>query len=651
VTSHDRLGSELAGYRIDSVIGRGGMSVVYLAEEVHLDRKVALKLLSPELGGDAKFRERFIRESRLAASLEHPNIITVYEARDIEGQLYIAMRYIAGGDLKSLIAREGPLDAERTISILSQAASALDAAHREGLIHRDIKPGNILLNPRSEKSRADRVYLSDFGLTKRATSDSGITATGQFVGTLDYAAPEQFEGKPLDARTDVYSLGCVLYECLTGEVPFTRDNEAALVYAHLMAIPPKVTNKRPDLPSVIDAVMVKAMAKQREDRYPTAGELVQGAAEALRVQPVIPTAATLPPPTGGRRSRTKTLLAVIGAAVLIVGFVAAFVLASRDGEAPGPGSSNPAAAALVDYVARVDPATGTVVGRIHVGKDPLAVAVGEGSAWVVNSGDGTVSRIDPASRKVTATIPVGKDPAAIAVGGGMVWVADPPTHTVVRIDPASNRVAARVTLDATPRDVAVEGSAVWIGLDHLLGFAESAVGLGRIDSKTNQLMATVPTPETFAGPIDRDVHVAIGGGIVWASSLGRVWQIDPATNSITRSVELEKEVADIVTQGDVAWVATFGTPGTVFRLEAVSGKVLDTIPAGGGSSEFQGSKRAMRLAVDDRNVWVTDGVNGTISRIVIVSGRVLSPTDLGKSPTGVAVGLGSVWVTVDGRSA
>ena len=289
-----RLGTTIGGYRIESLIGRGGMSVVYLAEDLHLGRKVALKLLAPELAADEKFRERFVRESRLAASLEHPNIVTVYEARETDGLLYIAMRYVAGTDLKSLIVREGPLDPERTISIVSQAASALDTAHAEGLIHRDVKPGNVLITPRGGSLATDRVYLSDFGLTKRATSDSGITATGQFVGTLDYAAPEQFEARALDGRADVYSLGCVLYECLTGEVPFPKENQAALVYAHLSSPPPKVTDRQPNLPSAIDPVVARAMAKRAQDRYPSAGDLAHAAADALGVQPVVPTTPTRP---------------------------------------------------------------------------------------------------------------------------------------------------------------------------------------------------------------------------------------------------------------------------------------------------------------------------------------------------------------------
>jgi serine/threonine protein kinase len=242
MSTDPRIGTELAGYRIESLIGRGGMSVVYLAEQEFPKRKVALKVLSSDLAQDAKFRERFVRESNIAASIEHPNIVPIYGAGQSEGLLYIAMRYIGGGDLKALIHSEGQLPTERAMSIISQVAGALDAAHAAGLVHRDVKPSNILLGVRPGPTAPDHAYLSDFGLTKRVLSDSGITGTGVFVGTLDYAAPEQFEGKTLDGRTDVYSLGCVLYECLTGELPYPRDQDAALMYAHLLSAPPSVTD-------------------------------------------------------------------------------------------------------------------------------------------------------------------------------------------------------------------------------------------------------------------------------------------------------------------------------------------------------------------------------------------------------------------------
>src|SRR5436190_10885710 len=241
-------GTDFAGYRILSLLGRGGMAVVYLAEHIGLQRKVAIKVLAPAFAEDERFRDRFVRESRMAASLDHPNVIPIYEAGEADGRLFIAMRYVEGTDLKGLIHEFGPLDPAEAVSVIRQVAGALDAAHARGLVHRDVKPANVLIARSAESKEGQHVYLSDFGLTKRTSSDSGLTGTGQFVGTLDYAAPEQFEGKQLDGRADVYSLAGVLYECLTGEIPFRRDNQAALVYAHLMAEPPSVSEKRPELP-------------------------------------------------------------------------------------------------------------------------------------------------------------------------------------------------------------------------------------------------------------------------------------------------------------------------------------------------------------------------------------------------------------------
>ena len=274
-------GTEVASYRIVRTLGRGGMSVVYLAEHDWLQRKVALKVLAPQLADDERFRERFVRESRLAASLDHPNVIPIYEAGASGGDLFIAMRFVEGSDLRTMLHEEGALEPARAIGILRQIAAALDAAHEQGLVHRDVKPANVLLaRPRSSEP-VEHVYLSDFGLTKRSASDSAVTGTGQFVGTLDYAAPEQFKGETPDARTDVYSHGCVLFECLTGRPPFRSENDAGLMYAHLQQPPPPVTSERPDFPHEIDRVVGRAMAKSPDDRPRSAGELADDAARAL----------------------------------------------------------------------------------------------------------------------------------------------------------------------------------------------------------------------------------------------------------------------------------------------------------------------------------------------------------------------------------
>ena len=266
-------GTEVAGARVTSFIGRGGMAVVYKAEDLRLGRNVALKLLAPELSQNERFQQRFMRESRLAASIDHPNIIPIYEAGETGGLLYIVMRYVDGSDLKAVIEREGPLSPERLVQLLRQVSGALDAAHARGLVHRDVKPGNILIASGAGTEHEDHVYLTDFGLTKRSSSLSGLTATGHFLGTIDYVAPEQITGNPVDARTDIYALGCVLYESATGTVPYERDDDAALLWAHLVEAPPSIRERRPELPDGLDTVISTAMAKAPDERYSSCREL------------------------------------------------------------------------------------------------------------------------------------------------------------------------------------------------------------------------------------------------------------------------------------------------------------------------------------------------------------------------------------------
>ena len=268
-----RIGTEVAGFRIESVLGRGGMSVVYVAEQMRLARKVALKVLTNELAWDEQFRERFVRESHIAATIDHPNIIPIYDAGEADGLLYIAMRFVQGPDLKEILKR-GPLGVGRTIFLIEQLASALDAAHAHALVHRDVKPGNILV-----EESTDHAYLTDFGVAKQTTA-RGLTSTGHFLGTVEYAAPEQIEGGPVGARTDVYALGCVLYESLTGSPPFAHGTEHAVLHAHLVDPPPSVSSVRPDLPQAFDSVVATAMAKAAEDRFGSCGELAHAARNA-----------------------------------------------------------------------------------------------------------------------------------------------------------------------------------------------------------------------------------------------------------------------------------------------------------------------------------------------------------------------------------
>jgi serine/threonine-protein kinase len=271
------VGSRIAGYRLEEQIGQGGMAVVFRAQDEQLRRQVALKILSPALVADEEFRHRFIRESRSAAAVDDPHIIPVFEARDADGVLFIAMRYVPDGDAGTLVRRLGPLPVGRAAAIISAVASALDAAHAAGLVHRDVKPTNMLVDARP--GRPDHVYLSDFGLTKGSWSSASLTSTGHFMGTLDYCAPEQIQGQQVDARADEYALACAAFTLLSGQPPFPRDEGMAVLYAQLSAPPPRLTSRRPDLPSAVDEVLRRALAKAPEDRYVSCGEF----ADALRM--------------------------------------------------------------------------------------------------------------------------------------------------------------------------------------------------------------------------------------------------------------------------------------------------------------------------------------------------------------------------------
>ena len=291
-------GTEVAGYRIVEPVGSGGMGVVYRAEETGLGgRPVALKLLPPALASDPDFRARFLREMRVAAAIDHPNIVPIYRAGEDRGLLYLAMRYVAASDLRRVLEVDGRLDPGRTLAILDQVARALDAAHASGLVHRDVKPGNILLLPPVLDGDAEHVYLVDFGLARADSDDRSITGLGTFLGTPRYAAPEQAAGQAVDGRTDGYALGCVLYECLTGRPPFPGGSSEAVLLAHLEAVPPRVTAVRPDLPPAIDQVVRRALAKAKEDRFPSCRDLVAAAGNALATTPPRrgPAAAPVPP--------------------------------------------------------------------------------------------------------------------------------------------------------------------------------------------------------------------------------------------------------------------------------------------------------------------------------------------------------------------
>ncbi len=260
------------------------MAVVYRARDVQLGRNVALKLLSPVLALDDAFRQRFIRESRAAAAVDHPYIIPIFAAGESDGALFIAMRYVQGGDVRTLIDAEGPLPPDRAAGIITQVALALDAAHQHGLVHRDIKPANMLLDSVAGTGQRDHVYLADFGLSKRSLSVTGLTSIGQFLGTPAYVAPEQVEGRPVDSRADQYALACASFEILSGAPPYERDDDLAVMWAHVSVPPPSLSERRPSVPAAADAVLARAMAKAPADRYPTCIAFALALRQALGAQ-------------------------------------------------------------------------------------------------------------------------------------------------------------------------------------------------------------------------------------------------------------------------------------------------------------------------------------------------------------------------------
>lgn len=292
-------GDEFAGYRIERILGRGGMGVLYLALEPGLERRVALKLIAPEAAADEVFARRFAEESRIAASIEHPNVVPIYAAGKEDGVPYIAMRYVSGSDLGARIQREGRIEAPLAAKLIAQVGNGLDAIHAAGLVHRDVKPANVLLSGAVGEEHA---YITDFGVARNVATASGLTQTGRFVGTLDYVAPEQISGDAVDARADVYALGCLLFKLLTGDVPYPKDTEAARLYAHLNEQPPAASLFVPEVPMALDDVVARAMSKSPGDRYPSAGDLGRAALAALSGD--LPTVPERTVATGAAATRT-----------------------------------------------------------------------------------------------------------------------------------------------------------------------------------------------------------------------------------------------------------------------------------------------------------------------------------------------------------
>jgi pyruvate/2-oxoglutarate dehydrogenase complex dihydrolipoamide acyltransferase (E2) component len=379
-----RIGTEFAGYRIEGLLGRGGMGVVYRAEHPRLGATIALKVMGPELAMDETFRERFVREARAAARISHPNIIPIYDAGEWQGDLYIAMRYIEGDDLKSILKKNGALPTAQTQAIGLQIAGALDAAHRSGLLHRDVKPGNIMVERGVDAESPSIAYLADLGLTKHLDSHGGATGSAELLGTIDYIAPEQIAGSSIDGRADVYSLACVLFECLTGSVPYARENQAAVLWAHLHDEVPRATALNPSLTTGLDAVLARGLAKSPEDRFSTGRELVAALQASLEAEAA----------TGPDESETLVARSSAGAATAAV---------PRAHAAPAPTARAPA-----------PPARGRLGSRRGLAlAAALGVVVGAGiagAAFLLSDGDTAAPRTTPEERPATENTPASLSP-------------------------------------------------------------------------------------------------------------------------------------------------------------------------------------------------------------------------------------------------
>jgi len=584
------IGEEVAGYRIEAQLARGGMGVVYRAPHLGLERPVALKVIARELADRRGFRERFLRESRLAARLEHPSVVPIYDSREVDGELVVAMRLVEGGDLRQLIDREGPLPPRRAIDLLAQVADALDAAHTAGIVHRDVKPHNILVE-------GDRAYLSDFGLAK-AIDESGAASSASVVGTAQYMSPEQWRGDSIGPAADVYSLGCVLYEAITGIPPFEREE----------------ADTPPEMPQGVEESIRRAVAKDPAARYRTAGELI-AAARAAEGSDVRPTAVlsrdasertTVPNRSQGlfgRLGGRATAWLAAGVAILVLAMVAAvlFLLLGDD----GPQVSDP----------------------IAIGSPPLRLDAGPKAVWVTSEEDGTLTRLDPDSGEVVSTRPLGKGVSGVAVGGKWTWVTNPERGVLLRLEPRSGRVK-EIPIPGEPGPIALGGNRVWLA--DLGGRGVSAVNAESASLYRSGLPPQSPGLRLAWG--DHGLWVAV-------ADAGVVRRVDPGTLVAGETIRVGRGPAGLTVAGGFVWVAN-SRDGTVSKVDPTLRTVVEKI-------EIDGHPGGIDAGTS--TVWVADREDDAVSRIDLKTSEVEgAPIDVGPEPGAVAVGGDAVWVANNG---
>jgi hypothetical protein len=617
--------SEFAGHRIEAVAGRGGMGVVYRARQLSLDRIVALKVIAPALTEDAATRRRFLRESRVAASIEHPNVLPIYYTGEEGDIAYIAMRYVPGDDLRTLVRRDGPLAPERAARIAAQVGAALDAAHAAGLVHRDVKPANVLLGA------DDHVYLTDFGLTKHAFSEADATRSGQWVGTVDFVAPEQIRGERVDARADVYGLGCLLYYTLAGRPPFARDTDEAKLWAHLSEPPPEA-----GLPA-LDAVIARALAKTPDARYRSAGDLgraalvAAGAGDGNGGEQMVAIGAAAPDEADtltaaarrdARSRRWPTIaLAVVAACAGALAIAGLTLLGDDAPRAKPTPTATPRMTSVrlggrVSTVATgggriwagafqhtrldaVSPATARRIRHLRpeigTGLDGLASA--GGTLWAAVSRDRRLIRMDARTgRRTGAVIPLSGAVNGLEAQPGSAWLvcadADAPTDVLLRYDARTGAVRERYRVLKGVRRVATAAGGVWL-------LASDPARLVRIDLRSGRR-------RKLALDADRSVDMVAGHGSMWVTlaDADELARVDLATLAVL-TIAVGHNPAGVALQGGSAWVANRDS-STLSRVDVRSNRVR---------GEIEVPLNPYELAPDGDALWVTSLAEGKLTRV------------------------------------
>jgi ABC-type transport system substrate-binding protein len=608
------IGSVLAGYRIVGLIGDGAGGAVYLAEHEGGGEPVALKVLADELARDDRFRQRFLRESTIAAGLRHPHVVPILDFGEADGGLYLAMRRVEGADLRALLARDGPLAPEEALGIVAQVGEALDEAHAGGLVHRDVTPANILVD------RDGTAYLGDFGLAKHASSPSSLTGEQSFVGTIAYVAPEQIKGERVDGRADVYALTCVLYEALTGRPPFERESELAVLFAHLHEQAPRASDVRPELPPGLDRVLRTGTAKDPKDRYASCAELIAAARGTLAGERG---------PRAPLRVRTVALAAVVLAAA-----AAGIMLASDGGDEPAaPAAPVPRLAVGGDGLALVNPRTRTVAARVRLPGVPSDVVFDRRSAWALLGDQQQVAQIDVKRHTVTRTVKLPFPAGGIAIGGGAVFVTERDgAPGVARISTRTGRVTARWTVEtrgvrsSEPSGIAAGAGSVWLA---------RGAEVVRVDAGSGRVRHRFPLTLTAT-------LLQFAAGDLWAASSenGRVEKIDPATDRIVARVTLHGWLSAMAVAGGSVWV-TAVPDDVVFRLNVDDASVQGQTRGAGGAESLASAPGA---------IFVAGSRERALARLEPASGRRAAIALTG-SPQLVRQHDGLLWVAAAAQPA